>query len=225
MGININSRILLAAASIFAAAALVVGATFAYFSDVSSSNDNIFQSGNFDLQVADNDSEGFGDSVTASFVSPENWAPGEKFVDFICFKNNGTTDIQQVLFNLTSPNAGLGGVTLDDFVYVSSIELGPVTAPECEAAGGVGTQGLTDFTILFNSRFGTNAPLSSLLATIDGLNPVDDDLFDDAANKLAPGNIAKLRVEWTFDPLATSAQEGQSVEIDLGFNATQNEAP
>src|SRR3989344_5057681 len=103
MGININTKILLSLASIAAAAALVVGATFAFFSDVSSSENNIFQSGNFDLQVADNN-ESFGESVTASFVSPTNWAPGEKFVDFICFKNSGNTDIQQVLFNLTSPN-------------------------------------------------------------------------------------------------------------------------
>src|SRR3989344_5575738 len=207
-----------------AAGALLIGATFAFFSDSSSSNDNIFSSGNFDLQVADNN-QAFGESVTASFVSPANWAPGEKFVDFICFKNNGTTDIQQVLFNLTSPNAGLGAVTLDDWVYVETIELGPVTAPECLAAAGVGTQGLTDFTALFESRFGTDAPLSALLAQIDGTNPVEDDLLDDAANKLTPGDVMKLRVQWTFNPAATSAQEGQSVEIDLGFNATQNEVP
>ena len=224
MGININSKILLSVASIAAAAALVIGATFAYFSDVSSSNDNIFQSGNFDLQVADNN-EGFGESVTDSFVSPTDWVPGENFVDFICFKNNGTTDIQQVIFNMTSPNAGNGSVTLDDWVYVETIELGPVTAPECTAAAGVGTQGLADFTPLFESRFGIDAPLSALLADIDGADPVEDDLLDDAANKLAPGDIMKLRVQWTFDPNATSDQEGQSVEIDLGFNATQNEAP
>ena len=217
-------KIFASLATIGAASALLIGATFAYFSDSSSSNDNIFSSGNFDLQVADNN-QAFGESVTASFVSPANWAPGEKFVDFICFKNNGTTDIQQVLFNLTSPNAGLGAVTLDDWVYVETIELGPVTAPECLAAAGVGTQGLTDFTALFESRFGTDAPLSSLLAQIDGTNQTDDDLLDGTANKLATGDIMKLRVQWTFDPDATSAQEGQSVEIDLGLNATQNELP
>src|SRR3972149_5665923 len=136
----INRRIVTSALSIGTAGALLVGATFAFFSDTSSSNDNIFSSGNFDLQVADNN-ESFGESVNASFVSPPNWAPGEKFVDFICFKNNGSTDIQQVLFNLTSPNAGLGGVTLDDWVYVETIELGPVTAPECVVAAGGGVQG------------------------------------------------------------------------------------
>lgn len=218
---TINPRILLSGASILAATALGIGATFAYFSDTSSSNDNIFRSGNFDLQVRDND-QGFGESVTASFVSPTNWAPGEKFTDYVCFKNNGTTDIQQILFNLSSPNAGNGAVTLDDWVYVSKIELGPTTAGDC---AGVGTEVLTDFTTLFNSRFGTNASLSSLLTQIDGTNTVQDDLLDDAANKLAPGAIAKLRVEWTFNPAATSAEEGQSVEVDLGFNATQNEQP
>ena len=221
---TINRKIVTSALSIATAGALLVGATFAFFSDPSSSDNNIFSSGNFDLQVADNN-ELFGESVTGSFVSPANWAPGEKFVDFICFKNNGTTDIQQVLFNLTSPNASSGGVTLDDWVYVETIELGPVTAPECLAAAGVGTQGLTDFTALFESRFGIDAPLSALLVDIDGADQVEDDLLDGAANKLAPGDIMKLRVQWTFNPAATSAQEGQSVEIDLGFNATQNEVP
>ncbi len=219
-----KKKIISSAITIGAAGALLIGATFAFFSDTSSSNDNIFSSGNFDLQVADNN-EGFGDSVTASFVSPANWAPGEKFVDFICFKNNGTTDIQQVLFNMTSPNASLGIVTLDDWVYVETIELGPVTAPECLAAAGVGSQGLTDFTALFETRFGVDAPLSALLVDIDGTDQVEDDLLDDSANKLIPGAIMKLRVQWTFNSAATSAQEGQSVEIDLGFNATQNELP
>lgn len=51
MGININTRILLSVASIAAAAALVVGATFAFFSDSETSQDNVFAAGELDLQV------------------------------------------------------------------------------------------------------------------------------------------------------------------------------
>ena len=128
------------------------------------------------------------------------------------------------MFALTSPNANNAGVTLDDFVYVSNIELGPVTAPECLAAGGVGTQGLTDFKALFDSRFGANAPLSSLLTQIDGTDQVQDDLLDGPA-KLGPGDIMKFRVEWTFDSSATSSEAGETVNLNIGFNATQNELP
>src|SRR3989344_2901673 len=51
MGININSKILLSVASIAAAAALVIGATFAFFSDVETSTGNTFTAGELDLLV------------------------------------------------------------------------------------------------------------------------------------------------------------------------------
>lgn len=219
----LNSRIAISLASIAAAGALVVGGTFAFFSDTSSSNSNEFRSGTLDLTVADNN-EPFANSVTTSFQTPTNWAPGQKHVDFICFKNNGTVDIEQVLFALTSPDATNPGITLDDFVYVSNIELGSVAASACSSAGTVGSEGLIDFKALFDSRFGVNAPLSSLLTQIDGTDQVQDDLTDGVA-LLTPGDIMKFRVEWTFNSAATSSESGETVTLNIGFNATQNELP
>ena len=51
MGININSKILLSVASIAAAAALIVGATIAFFSDTETSTGNTFVAGELDLQI------------------------------------------------------------------------------------------------------------------------------------------------------------------------------
>jgi|SRR3990167_8697654 len=51
MGITINSRILLSVAAIAAAAALIVGATFAFFSDSETSEGNVFAAGELDLKV------------------------------------------------------------------------------------------------------------------------------------------------------------------------------
>ena len=51
MGININSRILLSVASITAAVALIVGATFAFFSDTETSTGNTLAAGSLDLRV------------------------------------------------------------------------------------------------------------------------------------------------------------------------------
>ncbi len=51
MGININTKILLSLASIAAAGALVVGATFAFFSDSETSTGNTFKAGTLDLKV------------------------------------------------------------------------------------------------------------------------------------------------------------------------------
>lgn len=223
MSFLLNSRIILSIASIAAAAALIVGATFAFFSDTSSSNGNEFRSGTLDLKVADNN-EAFANAVSTSFQTPLNWAPGQTYTDFICFKNDGTVDIEQVLFALSSTNASDADITMDDFVYVSNIELGAVTAAECTTAGLVGSEGLTDFKALFDSRFGVNAPLSSLLTQIDGTDQVQDDLLDGPA-LLIPADIMKLRIEWTFDTLATNSEAGETVLLDIAFNATQNELP
>lgn len=70
----INSRILLSAASIAAAASLMAGATFALFSDSGTSNTNVFASGTLDLKLTDSNETAL-DNVTASFGGT-NLAPG-----------------------------------------------------------------------------------------------------------------------------------------------------
>src|SRR3990167_9958706 len=51
MAFNINSKILLSVASIAAAAALIVGATIAFFSDTETSTGNTFAAGELDLRI------------------------------------------------------------------------------------------------------------------------------------------------------------------------------
>lgn len=216
--------------SIVAALALVGGATFAFFTDIGSSNNNTFTSGTFDLQIKDTD-EGFADTVLASTVSPASWAPGDSFVSFVCFKNNGSVPIQQILFALTSPDANNANNDLDLYVYVSSIELGPVTSGECNAANTVGSEALTPFLALFNSRFDSptvdgKVTLREQLDQIDGANQIDDDLLDGLAAVLPQNGIVKLRVGWTFDSTApTTNVAGKTVTINNAFTATQNELP
>src|SRR3989338_2835752 len=85
MGININSKILLSVASIAAAAALIVGATVAFFSDTETSTGNTFAAGELDLFV---DSECHYYRVdTNPSPSPSPRLPG--YVDVGC-GNNGT---------------------------------------------------------------------------------------------------------------------------------------
>jgi predicted ribosomally synthesized peptide with SipW-like signal peptide len=217
----INKKIMMSAISIVSAMTLMGGATFAFFTDTATSNGNTFTSGTFDLQVKDND-EVFKNDVTQSFATPTGWAPGDKYVSYICFKNSGTTPIDEILLNLTSPDAN--STTLDSFIYVSNIELGDVTSTPtaCDAAGAVGSEGLTNFKALFDSRFGTNASLSSLITQINGTNHVDHDLIDGPA-KLNQNDIYKFRVEWTFDPSATTSEAGKTVTLNIGFNANQHD--
>ena len=51
MPVNINSRVLLSGAAIVAAAALIIGATFAFFSDSEESLGNVLSAGSLDLKI------------------------------------------------------------------------------------------------------------------------------------------------------------------------------
>lgn len=51
MPVNVNTKILLSGAAIFAAAALIIGATFAFFSDTETSEGNVLQAGSLDLKI------------------------------------------------------------------------------------------------------------------------------------------------------------------------------
>jgi len=79
MGITLNSRILLGAASILAAIALITGATFAFFSDTETSTGNTFASGTLDVSITDQNSDDLfqGEAVVS------DWKPGNQtFVNF-----------------------------------------------------------------------------------------------------------------------------------------------
>lgn len=85
-----NKRILLSSVSVFASLALAAGATFAFFSDSGTSNDNVFTSGTFDLKLSDDTPETDQDSVTASFGGT-GLAPGQCLASQqLRVKNSGT---------------------------------------------------------------------------------------------------------------------------------------
>ena len=101
MGININSKILLSVASIAAAAALVIGATFAFFSDEETSSNNVFATGTLDLVLCDDDEnvsecptldEGPEDSVTATWTGTDMVPGGSEVSGTLTLGNNGSID-------------------------------------------------------------------------------------------------------------------------------------
>ena len=85
-----NTKIALSGLSIFAALALVGGATFAFFSDEGTSNNNVFASGTLDLKLSDDTTETDQDTVTASFgginMGPDDCTPSQQ----LRVKNSGS---------------------------------------------------------------------------------------------------------------------------------------
>ena len=92
--------------------------TYSYFSDVEESKDNVFKSGTIDLKLS-NDGENFYDGVSYSIMSPENWAPGENFTDYIWLKNVGTIDAVVVLIDFKK-----GYVWDEEFASNITVEIG-----------------------------------------------------------------------------------------------------
>src|SRR3989344_8510273 len=92
MGFPLNSRIALSIASIAAAAALIVGATFAFFSDTSTSEENTFSTGSADLQIApDEESPGtYANDISAPAINETGLFPGFEKDYVFWLKNNSS---------------------------------------------------------------------------------------------------------------------------------------
>lgn len=113
-----NKRIVLSSVSIFASLALVTGATFAFFSDVGTSNDNIFSGGTLDLKLTDNNETAL-DNVTASF-GDTSLAPGVCLsTQTLEMKNSGTVagnHIEIAAVNTVTDNAPAATPDMDAYL-------------------------------------------------------------------------------------------------------------
>jgi predicted ribosomally synthesized peptide with SipW-like signal peptide len=102
-------------------AGLMMGAgTFAYFSDTATTEDNTFTAGTLDIQLA-NEGGSFGDDATATWVSPDGWAPGDEVTATLRFTNVGSIDIKQMVlnFNVASRDGKGDGSHLDDKIIIT----------------------------------------------------------------------------------------------------------
>ena len=120
MGININSKILLSVASIAAAAALVIGATFAFFSDEETSSDNVFASGTLDLKLSDDTPETDQDGVSASFGGTD-LAPGDSVSGQLRLKNAGTVNGDHAEIAVVNTNSDLTN-PLDEVLEITTLD-------------------------------------------------------------------------------------------------------
>lgn len=208
---------ILTIALVLLAAAAGAG-TLAYFSDTETSQENTFTSGTFDIALSNSNVFGSDDSVTATWVSPSNWAPGEKVNATLHFKNDGTIPASHIyfkFFNLTHDGKG-DGSNLMDAILVTNIQerFNDVTTGNQVAniAAAVGDHHtpltLAEFAGFANNWF--------------GYYTVDDKSGD---GKVLGGNGAAdydLILEFTFNPDAGNEYQGDTCSFGMEVNATQN---
>lgn len=211
MGITFNSRILLAAATILAAVALVVGATFAFFSDVGTSSDNIFNSGTLDMLLTD-DNETDQDSVSGTWGLAS--APGDTFDESLFIKNSGSVAANHVelKFNNTVTEASsVPGTTattpLDTVIEITAFEW------DSDANGSTETDLLGG--VVDNNSNG-----------IIDLDDLETQLADDFDNLSFGGTQSAdhgLRIAGRLHPtLTVNEHQGDSVDMDLTTTMNQD---
>jgi predicted ribosomally synthesized peptide with SipW-like signal peptide len=69
----------------------LVGGAFAYFSDTEESTGNTFTAGTLDLKLNDGDPDEWDDGASATWVSPDGWAPGDTVDATLRMTNQGST--------------------------------------------------------------------------------------------------------------------------------------
>ncbi len=228
---TINKRILTSAMTIGTAGALLVGATFAFFSDSVTSSGNTFSTGVLELKIRDNN-EGFSDAVTASTVASNMTPGGAETESYICFRNTGNYPIEEILLDMSAS----GDVNdLSPYVKITKIELKAVSTSDCDnfADGGfTNTPDVDQFNALFASRFdgeggqptGDGVSLYEALSDVDGTDRDEDDLLDGVAALPAdPSILLKFRTTWQLDVTAPNSAQGKSVTVDTTYVGNQLE--
>ncbi|MBI2029746.1 hypothetical protein HYT02_04980 [Candidatus Gottesmanbacteria bacterium] len=108
-----NTKIALSGISILASLALVGGATFALFTDVGTSTNNVFATGNLDLKLSDDTPETDQDDVTASFGG-SNLGPGDcTTTQQLRVKNSGTINGDHVEISVANSVTDNGTPAVD----------------------------------------------------------------------------------------------------------------
>jgi predicted ribosomally synthesized peptide with SipW-like signal peptide len=229
---------------LFAAIACVlclglIGGAFAYFTDVETSTGNQMSAGTLNMQISDNN-QGFRDTpVSASFVTPGGWAPGDEFVtDPVTFKNIGSIDIRYIFgrfcelgqFDGATPDAEGAGSANDIANYI-------VLVSYFEKA-----EGSADFSEELFSEANANAYLNFwgfpevgyiTLADLVAANPAGTSaktclwFFDGGNDPTVPplpvGGTAQIKFKFKFLESATNVYQGDYATFRVDFVGTQTE--
>lgn len=205
----INSKIALSIASIAAAGALIVGATFAFFSDSSTSSNNVFNSGTLDMKLTDSDQTAL-DNVSGTWGLAS--APGDTFSGDLKIKNTGSVPANHIELKFSN-------VVTDAFTAPGNTATTPmdrvieITLFEWDSDGN----GVTDLTI----------PVSDLNSnTIIDLDDLENQVADDFDNLLFTGTQGDdhiLKIQGRLSPtLAIDEHQGDSVTMSVDVTMNQD---
>lgn len=117
-----NKKIALSAISILTSLALLGGATFAFFSDVGTSSENVFGAGALDLKLSDDTPETNQDNVIASFGAAD-LGPGDcTDPQQLRLRNSGTVPGNHVDIDASNSNGAMAAFLRLDTLNYDSVD-------------------------------------------------------------------------------------------------------
>lgn len=191
-----NRKIFISALSILSSIAIIGGATWAYFSDAGTSNNNVFGAGTLDLKLSDDTTETDQDNVTASFggsnLGPGNCAsPAQLRV-----KNTGTVLGDHIEIAITNTVTDVGDVPPNPF----------------------------DTYLRLNTFTYDGTPISVSDANVNGISDLDD-LEANPVDNLSLTNLNSnhtIVLEVCLDGSAPNGVQGDSVDSDWTVTLNQH---
>ena len=130
---------------------MLVGTTFAWFTDEVKSGTNIIAAGNLDIELYHTDDKVSNEKVNSGTVlfddvTPSLWEPGAVAYEILTVKNDGTLALKYNLAVMFKNATEVNGKTLADALQVAVVDEAELTSREAAIAAGEGKwQNLADF--------------------------------------------------------------------------------
>jgi predicted ribosomally synthesized peptide with SipW-like signal peptide len=208
----VKRSILLSLLLIGAVAAVVGGATTAYFS--SSETVGVSSTaGTMDLQVSKDGGTIWYDGNTMTWSTPAGWAPGDAATLVVTMRNMGSSGA--LMLGVGGENLG-GTLGLVDVIHITEFDAtefgandymgAPMSYWEPIFGDGDGTLTLREF---------VDSPYSGKFW--EGAHPPTTDYLDPN-----PSDLKRFKITFEFDPTAGNAYQGATASFDLKFTITDD---
>ncbi len=195
-----RKALLMSTAAIIVASLLLIGSTYAYFSDSATSGGS-FDAGSIDTKIKDND-EAWGDSVSVTWSS-YNMKPGDELpfaVPTVNIKNVGT--VSAATLDIGASNSVPGHIgepaeNMDRFMEIRRMEY----------TDGIPTVNLLDHIVDYN---------------VNGWKDLDDLENASALGMPAPVGVGDFSMDLRFRPEADGTFQGMMLVVDFHFRLNQS---
>lgn len=203
---------------IAAVGAIASGATYSEFTSQAVASGNTFSAGTLNLVMSNNGWSSYGTTVSNTWKSPANWAPGGIVEGTLEMTNTGTVNANHIYYGFNNPtnSGGQNNANLFNAIIVTNLQESfddGTTWTDNQAstlAGQVGKGGVLTLADMVNFM-----PNGYGFYTVN-TNP--------SLPVLQAGNHKDYQIKFTFefDPNAGNDYQGAQAAFTLNVNATQN---